>query len=117
MNCSSHPDTAAMGICCSCGRFVCVACNQGASGKLICSPECEKDLRAHDAAIDAILSKTNRGGRTTGVFCLAMGLGALILACYHVAHDPVPVLIGISLTVGVVFCVVGVFYLRVAKAR
>ena len=118
MNCAKHPESAAIGICCNCGRAMCVVCNQPrTTPKLVCSAECEKNVAQNDAALEAILAKTNRGAKATGIYTLALGVGGFVLALYHMFFDPHAVLIGIGITVGVIFCITGVVMIRVGKMR
>lgn len=118
MNCARHPDKTAIGICCGCGRAVCPGCSQpGESAKLACSPDCENTVSQHDAAIAALLSKTNRGMKTTGVYTIVLGVGALVLGLYHAVFDPHPILIGMGFTIGAIFCIAGVLFIKVGKTK
>ena len=118
MNCAKHGDLTASGICCGCGRAMCANCVPlGTVGRLACSSECEKRIAMSDAAITAILMKTNRASRTTGIFLLVMGGASLLLGLYHLLFYPVPFLMWITFTVGVVFCVAGVFYIKVGNQK
>jgi uncharacterized membrane protein HdeD (DUF308 family) len=83
--------------------------------KLACSTECHRDILAYDAAITAILTKTSKGNKTTGLFSIAAGVAFVLLGLYHLLFDRIPILIALSLVVGVIFLVAGVFYLRNAR--
>jgi len=118
MNCAKHADKAVLGVCCSCGRTICETCNvAGVSGKLACSPQCAADIADHDAAIKLLLTKANRGSKTTGVFSIVAGTVFTLGGLYHVLFDPEAILIGLCLGVGATFLVAGVFYIRNAKTR
>ena len=118
MNCARHLETAAIGMCCNCGRGVCALCKQSESSpKLVCSPEYGKRIAEHDDAIGAILAKTNRGSEAAGVYTIALGIGAMILGFYHLLFDFHGVLVGIGFTAGVIFCVTGVVLIRVGRMK
>lgn len=113
MKCAKHRDVEAVGMCCCCGRAICADCSQpGASRKLVCSTECERNVSDHDAAITAVLSKMNRNSRLAGIFSILTGVAFIILGFYHIILDPVPVLICLGLVLGAIFLVAGIFYMR-----
>ena len=72
-------------------------------------------MSQHDAAIAALLAKTNRGMKTTGIYTIVLGVCGFVLGLYQAVFDPDPTLIGLGFTVGVVFCITGILLFKVGK--
>ena len=118
MNCARHPETAAIGFCCSCGRAVCATCNQTEPpGKLACSPECRREIAERDSALKVVLTRTTRSTRMSGLFTIVLGATLMCTGLYHVLFDPHAILIGLGFTMGSVFVVSGILLLGIAKKK
>jgi len=71
----------------------------------------------HDAALVAILAKSNRGSRTSGIFSIAAGAVFTGLGLYHIVFEPDPPVIAMTLGAGLCLMGAGLFYIRNAKKK
>jgi hypothetical protein len=118
MNCAKHVEALAIGICCNCGRAVCENCIQSAdSRKLACSPECAMAISEIEMKIKAGITKTNRSSKTNGLFSIAAGIIFLIIGLYHLLFEPIPAMIILMLSIGLVLFISGVFFLKITKVK
>ena len=118
MNCARHPESMAIGFCCSCGRAICANCHRaGSTGKLACSPECEKEIAERDSALRLVLTRTTRSTKGAGIFTIVLGALFSCLGIYHLLFDRHAVLIGLGFTIGLVFIVSGIILVGIAKKK
>jgi len=52
MNCFTHRDIAAVGVCPVCGRFVCESCAVEVAGRIACRPSCQEAMKQVTSSMD-----------------------------------------------------------------
>jgi hypothetical protein len=86
MNCFSHPDVPAVGICKSCHKGLCVECAAEVTNGIACKDRCEPEAEALNVIVqksktayaktDSVVKRNGLVFFVIGVLLLMVGLGA-----------------------------------------
>lgn len=114
MKCSNHPETEANAVCIHCGTGLCADCaTKTPTRRIVCSPECAKDLADAEDVLAGIRGKTLGGHRLTGYFCCG---AAAVLGIFSVSAglEQQWEMLTLQLAAAIGLGLSGFFYLRLA---
>ncbi len=118
MNCFTHPETAAVGICKACCKGLCPACAVEMDGAISCGGECEtyieqlnKVIRESSTSSSAAFVVANRQVRQQGIILIFFGIAFLAFA-YLAWRDGAGKMPWLFAVFGLLFGVFGVVRLR-----
>jgi hypothetical protein len=119
MNCFTHHDRAAVGICKSCGKGICPECLAELPNGLACKGSCEARVGLMNRALDsraAVLSAATADGKTSGMSSLFIGVAFGVFAAWWYVRDSDMLMTTFFGVLGCVFLIVGVSKLK-TKAK
>jgi hypothetical protein len=115
MNCFNHTESAASGICKSCGRALCKECMVDVGGSISCSGECEERVKILNEMIESnsqILTTTsNRGVKSSALFSVIMGIVFLSFGIWKFSSNDLFLPMFLSV-LGIAFLVRGILTSR-----
>lgn len=104
MNCFTHEDRPAVGVCKQCYKAVCRECVTIAAGAVTCSAPCAAEVARVDAQVGTLLNAAPR--TRTGNVVVYVGMGVLMLLVGALMHDAAGAFIafmGVLMFVGAYF--------------
>jgi hypothetical protein len=118
MKCFRHPGNEAVGICKYCGKGMCTECSRDTGVGVVCTPQCEEEVRALKAFMDGnkrVLQLTPQTHLRNSIFFALSGLAFIFFSTLH-QEDPflflLMVVSGVIMLVGAAF-----FFINSRKYR
>jgi cbb3-type cytochrome oxidase subunit 3 len=114
MNCYTHHEKNAVGICKSCGRGLCPDCVVEVGDGISCAGRCEEKVQIINRMVEGnarVLSTSNQSLRTAAFFILILGVAFLVFGVWQYSSDS-DFLAAFLIVFGLVFLAYGLVRLR-----
>jgi hypothetical protein len=115
MNCYTHHEKTAVGLCRSCGRALCPDCVVMVENSVSCSGRCEERVHILNMMVEKnaqIISTANKTLTSLAVFLLIMGAVFMVFGAVQTWQSPGESIDFFLIILGLVFFMSGIFKFR-----